>query len=129
MLNLPQSKNPHYHAIDDSYTLSIPELLVSNNNKLKIQGYFRLIWPFSSLSIVLTTLYFLSKNDLKTQSLCHEICTYIMVLLIISIHLVFYLLSKTIYQYYYVLYNFDIFLPIIIFYNLLDKKSHIIQWK
>ena len=124
ILNLPQNQRSQNEVISDSYTLSIPELLSSNINKLKIQGYFRLIWPFSSLSVTLSVLYFLSKDTLITPSYMYpKIYTYIAVSLIVFIHLAFYLLNETIYQYYYVLYCFDFFLPIIILYNFLDQQK------
>lgn len=130
-MNLKQEKKIRNNIIYDSYELSVPELLFSNtiykkNTKVKTQGHFRIIWPFTSLFIVIVMLYFLTqKEDPRMDNNKLNFCVYSSVSLIIGFNILAYIHNQVSYKYYFLIYLFNLLLPSILLSRLsiLNRQS------
>jgi lipopolysaccharide export system permease protein len=131
-IDLNQGEKSNNKLIDDSYELTIPELLFSNNipdkkiKKFRAQGHFRLIWPLTSISIAVSILYFLTRREeSRIQSFKLNFYTFLAMISIIGFNLSFYIFNQISYKYYPIVYIFNIFVPLILYYKLYkhNKKS------
>ncbi|MBY0580964.1 MAG: LptF/LptG family permease [Rickettsiales bacterium] len=129
-VDLNQGEKSNGKLIDDSYELTVPELLFSNNipnnrlEKFRAQGNFRLIWPLSSISITISALYFLTRREeSRMRNFKWSFYTFLSVISIIGFNLSFYIFNRISYKYYLVVYMFNIILPLILYYKLYENNE------
>jgi lipopolysaccharide export system permease protein len=114
----------------DPYEFTISALLFSDSfpeeklTRFRTQGHFRLLWPFTSISIILSMLFFLTKQE---QSRMQELKTTVYVfgsaLLIMATVLGIYTLNHSNHKYYGAMYLLNLAIPIIIGLLLYDSST------
>ncbi|WPX96744.1 LptF/LptG family permease [Candidatus Bandiella euplotis] len=105
----------------DPYALGIAELLFSNSfpvdetPKFRAQGHFRLLWPLTSISIVMSMLFFLTQHEqVRTQGMKPTIYAFTSLLVIIASALALYTLGHSNQKYYILMYLLNIIIPLIV---------------
>jgi lipopolysaccharide export system permease protein len=134
-VDLNQGEKSNGKLIDDSYELTVPELLFSNNipsnrlEKFRAQGHFRLIWPLTSISITVSVLYFLTRREeSRLQNFKLSFYAFLSVVSIIGFNLSFYIFNQISYKYYFVVYIFNILVPLILYYKLyMHNKKNLVR--
>jgi lipopolysaccharide export system permease protein len=106
----------------DPYERTIFELLFSDDfpedkiSKFRAQGHFRLLWPLTSISIVLSMLFFLTQQEqASAQGLRSGIYVFGSALLILASILGVYTLNHSNHKYWGLIYFLNIAVPTIIF--------------
>ena len=129
VIDLNQHNNFSNKSIDDGYELNFIDLLTSDTlpknkiQKFRAQGHFRIIWPITSISIIIIILYFITRmEEHKIQNYKLNLYAFISALFIIGVNLSFYIFSQMSYKYYPLLYLFNFLLPFIFLYRLKKAK-------
>jgi lipopolysaccharide export system permease protein len=124
IIDLNQHEKPNNKLIDDSYELNFIELLKSNNipknkiQKFRTQGHFRIIWPVTSLSIIIILYFITLKEESRIQNYKINFYAFFSFLIIIGFNLSFYIFSQISYKYHTLVYLFNLLLPLIFLYRL-----------
>ncbi len=124
IIDLNQHEKPNNKLIDDSYELNFIKLLKSDTipknkiQKFRTQGHFRIIWPVTSLSIIIILYFITLKEESRIQNYKINFYAFFSFLIIIGFNLSFYIFSQISYKYYPLVYLFNLLLPLIFLYRL-----------
>jgi lipopolysaccharide export system permease protein len=128
LTDINELENVRAKSKQNRYEFTIPELLFSNDfpdNKIgefRAQGHFRLLWPLTSISLVLLVLFFLTQHE---QNRAHIIYIFSSAGIIIGSMIALYMLDHARQKYYIIMYAINILVPVLICYLLYsyDKRQ------
>ena len=115
---------------ENAYEFSISELLFSNDlpqnkiSRFRAQGHFRLLWPFTSISIIMSMLFFLTQYEQIRKSVVKaNVYTFISALFIILATFSLYTLNYSSQKYYVIMYMLNILVSCIVCFLLISTAK------
>ena len=128
MSNLHNIKEIKSKSNDNPYEFSISELLFSDDFppkkilRFRAQGHFRLLWPLTSISIVMSMLFFLMQyTQVRHSTIKTNIYTFASALLIVITTFALYVLNYSNQKYCIMMYAFNLLIPYIAYFAIRSK--------